>query len=67
MATQIAENHWVIELEENPETYRAFFFEIAFPGPDGIHGFEFTSEVQIIPAVRPFEDCVGEGCQGSFI
>jgi len=67
MATQVAENHWVIELEENPETYRAFFFEIQFPGPDGIHGFEYTSEVQIIPTYRPFEECVGEGCQGAFV
>merc|ERR1712131_124768 len=51
---------YLLEFHEAPSSYRGFFFEVQFQGPDSIHGFEFTSEVHILPEAYPFEDCQGE-------
>ena len=58
---------YLLEFHEAPSSYRGFFFQVQFQGPDSVHGFEFTSEVHILPEAYPFEDCVGETCQGGLI
>ena len=45
----------------------AFWFEIEFQGPDDVQGIEVTTEAQILPVASPFEDCMGEACNGSLV
>ena len=50
-------------MNEASSSFRGFFIEIAFNGPDNIGHLEVTSEIQIIPTAEPFPDCVGYDCQ----
>ena len=65
MANKVGHNKYVLEFDESPTAFRGFFFEVLFQGPDEMHGFEFTSEIQIIPDINPFPACSGQDCQGA--
>jgi len=67
MATQVAPNRWRLEFNEASNAFRGFFFQVAFQGPDDMQGFEFTSEIQVIPTKPPFDACYGSDCQGALI
>lgn len=57
---------YVAKVDNPIEGWRAFFLQMTFPGPlDSI--YEFTTQVNIIPATFPYPDCTGSDCLGTLV